>query len=63
MATTIKIYKDAGKEFRWTWKSGNNEKIANSGEGYKTHEGVVKAVERIQSSIPGVKVEDATKKK
>lgn len=37
---TLRIYKDAKKEFRWTLISGNGRKLANCGEGYKRRAGL-----------------------
>lgn len=37
---TLRIYKDAKKEFRWTLISSNGRKLANCGEGYKRRAGL-----------------------
>ena len=43
----LEIYKDAKKEYRWRLKGGNGEKMATGNEGYKSKQGVEKAIQTI----------------
>ncbi|AKM83511.1 MAG: hypothetical protein UR17_C0001G0733 [Candidatus Woesebacteria bacterium GW2011_GWF1_31_35] len=55
------MYQDKRKEFRATVTAGNNRKLANLGESYKTRSGVKNAVKRLQKYMPDSKVVDKTK--
>lgn len=48
------IYRDAAGEFRWTLKTRNNKKIADSSEGYKRNP--KKAIEKIIAGIGSAKI-------
>lgn len=61
MPAKITMYKDKSNEFRATVSANNNRKIANLGEGYKTHSGVKNAVDRLKNYMPGAKIVDKTK--
>jgi uncharacterized protein YegP (UPF0339 family) len=47
MGMTFLIYKDKGKEWRWTLRAKNGRKIADGGEGYKRKSQVVKMIGKI----------------
>ena len=38
---TVEFYKDAAGEWRWRAKAGNNEVVADSGEGYQNRQDAV----------------------
>ncbi|HBP39316.1 hypothetical protein A2422_01405 [Candidatus Woesebacteria bacterium RIFOXYC1_FULL_31_51] len=61
MPAKITMYQDKRKEFRATVTAGNNRKLANLGESYKTRSGVKNAVKRLQKYMPDSKVVDKTK--
>lgn len=35
MAAEFEVYKDKANDYRWRLQAGNNEEVADSGEGYK----------------------------
>ena len=41
-------YKDDKGEFRWYLAAGNNRKIADSGEGYKSEQHCLEAIELVK---------------
>jgi uncharacterized protein YegP (UPF0339 family) len=41
------VYKDRAGEYRWTLVAGNNEKVADSAEGYETRSGAKQAARRV----------------
>jgi uncharacterized protein YegP (UPF0339 family) len=45
------IYKDAANEYRWRLQSGNNRIVADSSEGYKRHDKVLKSIARLNYLI------------
>ena len=45
----VNVYKDAAGEWRWERRAANNEKIANSGEGYKNIGHCIKMAKRINT--------------
>lgn len=45
-------YKDQAGEFRWRLRGGNDEIMADSGEGYSTRNGVEEALTNVQSYLP-----------
>jgi uncharacterized protein len=45
------FYADAKGEYRWRLVSRNGRTVADSGEGYKTHAGVVRAAKRLQDAM------------
>lgn len=60
----IEINQAKNKEFFLTLKSGNNKKVATSGETYKTKSGVDNAVKAIKKIIKNpVIVDNTTPKK
>jgi uncharacterized protein YegP (UPF0339 family) len=54
----IHVYQDAIEEWRWTAYAGNNEKLADSGEGYSNEVDCVNMVSRM---FPGVQIMYAKK--
>ena len=44
------IYKDKKGEWRWRLESSNGRIMADSGEGYKTRAGCLRAIKRVQQS-------------
>lgn len=51
----VVIYPDTNGEWRWSARAGNNETIADSGEGYKQRSNVVEAVGKL---FPGAIVKE-----
>jgi len=43
------IYRDAEGEHRWRMKTDNGRIVGDSGQGYKTHSGALKASRRVWS--------------
>lgn len=56
------IYKDEDAEWRWRLVAGNNETIADSGEGYTRRSSCVDAVKRIKRDAGSALVYDITEK-
>jgi uncharacterized protein YegP (UPF0339 family) len=48
------IYKDAKGEYRWRYRSANNETIADSAEGYKNESDCRKGIEIMKASKDSV---------
>lgn len=44
------VYKDASGYWRWYLSSGNNRKIANSGEGYNNKQDCLSAIQLVKGS-------------
>lgn len=42
--------RDTKGEWRWRLRAGNNETVADSGEGYKTEKGCTDAIDRVKNS-------------
>ena len=53
----FELYQDKKNEFRWRLKARNNRIMADSSEGYKTREGVEKAVNTIVRELIHYQVE------
>jgi uncharacterized protein YegP (UPF0339 family) len=51
-ALEFEVYEDSAGEFRWRLRGGNNQIVADSGEGYGSRSGAEDAVERIQGHAP-----------
>lgn len=49
----LTIYQDKSLEWRWRLRAANGRTIADSGEGYKTKNGVIRAVEMFSGVIEG----------
>lgn len=47
------VYTDVAGEWRWTLKAANGRTIADGSEGYRTRQGCLEAVERVQDAAPG----------
>lgn len=60
MAATFTIYKDSANEYRWRLRDGNNEIIADSGEGYDSKSNCQRAIENVKNEAPGAGTEDDT---
>lgn len=52
----IEVYPDKAGEWRWTHKAANNEKVADSGEGYATRDGAMDAAERQRRNTPEIPI-------
>jgi uncharacterized protein YegP (UPF0339 family) len=50
------VYTDKRGRHRWNLKSGNQRIMGDSGQGYKTRGGALRAVARIQKGILGAKI-------
>jgi len=48
----FEVYEDAGGEYRWRLRGGNDEILADSGEGYASRSGAEEAAERVESYAP-----------
>lgn len=46
----FKIYRDAASYWRWTLYSGNNRKIADSGEGYQNKSDCLGGIDLVKST-------------
>jgi uncharacterized protein YegP (UPF0339 family) len=46
-APSLKVYRDKRLEWRWRLMAANNRIVADSGEGYKTKAGALKAALRL----------------
>lgn len=57
----LRIYEDKSGEWRWRLRAANGRTIADSGEGYKTKNGVVNAVERFWAAYDGTVMGQAIK--
>ncbi len=51
-ALEFEVYEDSAGEFRWRLRGGNNQIVADSGEGYASRSGAEDAVERIGEYAP-----------
>jgi len=51
-ATEFEIYEDNAGEWRWRLRGGNQQIVADSGEGYDSRDGVEQAVERVREYAP-----------
>lgn len=52
----FQYYQDKRGEWRWRLRANNGEIVANSGEGYQTKAGCLKAIKRIRESAPDAEV-------
>lgn len=62
MSPIFQIYQDRGGEWRWRLKAANRRIVADSGEGYRTRAGVLRAASRLVSialDAPGAEIIDA----
>lgn len=59
MGTFVK-YKDKAGEFRWYLTADNNEKIADSGEGYTYESSCDKAITLVRQLAPTARLVDKT---
>jgi len=49
----LEIYRDGRREWRWRLRASNGRILADSGEGYRRHASVRKAVDRVRSILTG----------
>ena len=56
----FEVYPDKAGEYRWRLQSGNNKKIAASGEGYKKKSSCIEGAELVKEFAPTAKVKDET---
>jgi uncharacterized protein YegP (UPF0339 family) len=56
-AEKVTVYKDAVGEYRWRARAGNNEMVADSGEGYVEHRDALAAAAIL---FPEAEIEDET---
>jgi hypothetical protein len=56
----FELYKDKAKEYRWRLRAGNNEIIADSGEGYINKSDCEHGIELVKQEAPGAEIEDHT---
>ncbi|HEX6750842.1 MAG TPA: DUF1508 domain-containing protein [Longimicrobium sp.] len=54
------VYKDTAGEWRWTLTAGNNQKIANSGEGYRDRGDCMAAIELVKRDAPSAPVDTSS---
>lgn len=55
----VVVYKDAAGQWRWRLKAKNGRIVADSGEGYKTRRGAVRACSLLADSAAGSTLFDA----
>ncbi len=48
----FEVYEDNAGEFRWRLRGGNNQIMADSGEGYESRGGAANAVDRVRDYLP-----------
>lgn len=56
------IYIDQNGEFRWHLTAENNEKIADSGEGYRSRQDCENGIRLVKRMAPKAKIEAPPKK-
>jgi len=60
MAAEFEVYKDKANEYRWRLQAGNNEEVADSGEGYKTKNSCLKGIEVVKRIAATAPINDLT---
>ena len=60
MAAEFELYKDNAGEFRWRLQAGNNEIIADSGEGYSNKADCEYGIELVRTLAPTAPINDMT---
>ncbi len=53
------VYRDTAGEWRWTLTAGNNQKIANSGEGYRNRSDCIAAIDLVKRDAPDAPVSES----
>lgn len=48
---TIRVYRDAAGEYRWTLHAANGLTTADSAEGYSTYANALRAAKRFKSEV------------
>jgi len=56
----FEVYTDAAGEFRWRLKAANGEPIASSGEGYKSKDSALHAIDLIKKGAADAPIVDIT---
>ena len=54
----FEVYEDNAEEYRWRLRGGNQQIIADSGEGYESRDGAEEAVDRVREHAPWADVLD-----
>jgi uncharacterized protein YegP (UPF0339 family) len=49
---TFEVYRDNADEWRWRLVASNGNIIADSGEGYRSKQGVKRGIESVKRSVP-----------
>lgn len=58
-ANRVEFYKDTADEWRWRYVAGNNEIMANSGEGYKNRDDCLNAIQLVLDAFLSTLTETA----
>ena len=53
---TFEVFRDGAGEWRWRLVASNGNIIADSGEGYRSKQGVERGIESVKRSAPGATV-------
>lgn len=53
----FEVYRDNADEWRWRLVASNGNIIADSGEGYKSKQGVRRGIESVKRAVPQANVE------
>ena len=53
---TFEVFRDNAGEWRWRLVASNGNVIADSGEGYRSKQGVERGIESVKRSAPGAAV-------
>ncbi len=53
----IRVYRDAGGDYRWSAKAGNGETIADSSEGYASKSNALRAARQFRDGLVEVDVD------
>lgn len=48
---TVRVYRDAAGEWRWTRRAGNGEKVSDSAEGYTRLENCLSMAEEVNQGV------------
>ncbi len=54
---SFEVYRDNADEWRWRLVASNGNIIADSGEGYKSKQGVQRGIESVKRTAPHANVE------
>ncbi len=53
----LRVYRDAGGEWRWSAVAGNGEKVGDSGEGYVSKSNALRAARQFRDGLVEVDVD------